>query len=52
MRLDAAVALVTGSSQGGSRAIMLLRWAGYGNIAKSGASTGARTGASTGSHRD
>jgi len=34
MRLDAAVALVIGSSKGVSRAIGLLRWAGYGNIAK------------------
>jgi NAD(P)-dependent dehydrogenase (short-subunit alcohol dehydrogenase family) len=36
MRLDGAVALVTGSSKGVGRAIALLQWAGYGNIAKAG----------------
>jgi len=36
MRLDAAVALVTGSSKGVSRAIELLRWTGYGKIAQAG----------------
>lgn len=33
MRLDAAVVLVTGSSQEVGRAIGRLRWVGYGNIA-------------------